>query len=97
MTESKTIKTVSDAIDALGGPMKIAAYLGIDEAPVSLWRKRGLPAKFSWALYDALEDEKLEFDDKLLGQREPAATWKDVAEGRVVYRRKKKKKKRDGR
>ena len=89
MTKSRPITNVSEAIEALGGPRKIATYLGIDETPIQwLWPKRGFPARYSWALSEAFEDAGVEIDEDILGQRWPVASWKEVAAGRVQYQSK---------
>ena len=82
---AKRIQSVSDAIAVLGGPRRIATYLGIDERAVPNWRERGFPAHTCVAMQDVFEQLNMTVDPELLGQTKPAVTWSAVAEGRARY------------
>ncbi len=91
MTKRRTIDTMNEAFAELGGPRKIATYLGVDEGAVGNWRDRKFPAWTHLALTDAFEQLGIALDPRLCNQHYPAVTWAAVRDGRASYQSKRKK------
>ena len=63
----KTIRTPSQAIDALGGTVDVAAWLGQEPQTVSGWRKRGLARGFHLHFYLTLRKRGHEVSPSVFG------------------------------
>jgi hypothetical protein len=63
------INSADQAIDELGGTLKVATLFGVDERVVSNWRKRGLPPDTYTGLAPLLVQKSIMFSDALFGMR----------------------------
>lgn len=97
MSKLKTISNMAEAIDELGGPRKIATYLGIDEGAVTNWRSRGFPAWTYVALNAVFTQSNITIEPELFHQRWPSVPWEAVRDGRASYQSRRKKRARNGR
>jgi hypothetical protein len=64
----KTISTVDELIDTLGGPTAIARWLGIKQSAVSNWRlptRPGIPAGWHLRLYREAKARGFEIADEV--------------------------------
>jgi hypothetical protein len=91
MSKLKTISNMAEAIDELGGPRKIATYLGIDEGAVTNWRSRGFPAWTYVALNTAFQKSNIVVEPELFNQRWPSVPWEAVRDGLASYQSRRRK------
>lgn len=52
------IEEAADAIDALGGNAKVAAWLGVEPHTVSGWRKRGISRNHAMHFFAELSEKR---------------------------------------
>ena len=79
------VHSASEAIRLLGGPRRIATYLGVDERVIPNWRERGFPAHTYLALSEVFDQLDVAIDPDLWGQWRPVVSWAAVRDGRARY------------
>jgi hypothetical protein len=65
----KSVATVFDVIDLLGGPVAVGALCGVSRNTVYHWLERGIPPQYYLVMTEALRKR---------GYTAPAALWQMV-------------------